>query len=197
MKTLKTIVFWLLSLTWGIVSTLPGLLVGLTMLIIGKKPHKIGPCIYFYIGKNWGGFSMGPIFICCENCSEHTLLHEAGHAIQNIIWGPLALFIISIPSVTRYWLRRCDSRLAKSLFNLCIFLASLIVTTGLACISVFLIPNSKGLTITIEVLRLYFLLITIWVGAIELPKYDKGPVDYDAIWFEGQATRWGTKLFKK
>jgi hypothetical protein len=35
------------------------------------------------------------------------------------------------------------------------------------------------------------------MSTCEIKKYDKGYVDYDDIWFEGQATRWGTKVFKK
>ena len=33
------------------------------------------------------------------------MLHECGHGIQNCIWGPLMIFVVCIPSATRYWYR--------------------------------------------------------------------------------------------
>lgn len=31
--------------------------------------------------------------------------HEYGHSIQVMIWGPLWLFVVAIPSVIRFWYR--------------------------------------------------------------------------------------------
>ena len=56
-------------------------------------------------GKNWGGLSLG-IFLFCDNSNDNNLKfyrqHEYGHSIQNIIFGPMYLFIIGIPSICRY-----------------------------------------------------------------------------------------------
>ena len=195
-KGLSYGVFWAIQCTWGIIMTLIGAIAVLGLIIAGKKPHRLGPVIYIEVGKSWGGVELGGFFICSENSPMSTKYHECGHALQNLIWGPLFPFIIAIPSATRYWLREFKTHLTKSLFNLFYLLIALVVTTGLACITGAWL-HIKWLTIVIECLRMYFLLVSIWMSTIEIRKYDKGYVDYDAIWFEGQATRWGTKIFKK
>lgn len=48
--------------------------------------------------KSWG-FSF-----VCEEASEHTLNHEFGHAIQNMLYGPFFIFLVAIPSGIRYQL---------------------------------------------------------------------------------------------
>ena len=192
MKALKTIGFWLVQCTWGILTTLPGLLVALTMLIIGKKPQRFGPCIYFVIGKDWGGLSMGPIFLCCENAGLHTKQHEVGHSIQNMIWGPLMPFVISIPSVTRYWLRKQPTYLKKTIFVAILLLASLVVITLLIWLE-FATVHLHWLTHVLECIRLYCLGIVLWLNIFEVPKYNHKEVTYDEIWFEGEATKLGKK----
>lgn len=97
--------FWLISLTWGCLMTAVGLIVAIFLLITGHRPYRIGPNIYFKVGNGWGGLELGPFFLVCKNASRHTILHEAGHGIQNCIWGPLMPFVISIPSAIRYWHR--------------------------------------------------------------------------------------------
>lgn len=196
MKTLKTFGFWLVQCTWGFIMTFIGAIVALTLIIAGKKPKHIGPVVYIETGRNWGGITLGGFFFCGENSGSDIKYHEAGHTIQNMIFGPLFPFLIGFPSLIRCWLREHNSRLKKSLFNLFYLLTTLIITTGLACITGAWL-HIKWLTIVIEVLRLYFLLVSIWLSAIEIKKYDKGYVEYDAIWFEGQATKIGNKIFNK
>jgi hypothetical protein len=104
MKQVK-IVFYIFSFTWGIVMTLAGLLVAGVLLLAGKRPKKHGWCYYFEVGENWGGFNLGIIFLTSSNPPESTKNHEFGHAIQNIMWGPLMPFVITIPSAIRYWYR--------------------------------------------------------------------------------------------
>ena len=195
-KCLSYSVFWFIQLTWGIIMNLVGAVVVLSLLIAGKKPHKVGPVIYVQVGKDWGGLELGGFFICCENATAKTIYHECGHSIQNLIWGPLFPLVIAIPSATRYWLRQFNTHLSKSLFNLFYLLSALALTTGIACITGGLL-HIKWLTIVVESFRLYFLLISIWMSTIEIKKYDKQSVDYDAIWFEGQATCLGIKIFTK
>lgn len=197
MKTLKTIGFWLVQCTWGFIMTFIGAIATLALIIAGKKPKHIGPVVYTEVGEGWGGVELGGFFICSKSSSNHTKLHECGHSLQNMILGPLFPFFVAIPSATRYWLRNFSTHLGKSLFNLCYLLVALVVTTGGAILFGPVIDGFKWLTIVFEVLRLYFLLVSIWMSAIEIPKYDKGYVDYDAIWFEGQATKWGEKTFTK
>ena len=196
MKVLKTIGFWFVQCTWGFIMTFIGAIAVLSLMIAGKKPHHIGPVVYIQVGKSWGGVELGGFFLCSENSPKSTMYHECGHTLQNMILGPLFPFIVAIPSATRYWLREFNTHLGKSIFNLIYLICALILTTGLACITGLWL-HIKWLTIVIESLRLYFLTISIWLSAIEIKRYDKGYVDYDSIWFEGQATKWGNKVFNK
>ena len=61
---------------------------------------------------------MGCFFFVSNDCknNECVVLHECGHGLQNIIWGPLMLFVISIPSVIRFWYRRHQNK--KGIYNL-------------------------------------------------------------------------------
>lgn len=195
-KILSYTVYWLIQCTWGIVMTLIGVIAAFALLITGHKPKTLGPNVYFEVGENWGGINFGPFFLCSKDSSISTKYHESGHGLQNLIWGPLMPFVISIPSAVRYWLREMPTRLKKSIFNLIFLVASLILTTGLACITG-LIFHWHWVTIGIEILRIYFTLISIWLTLFEIPRYNQGYVPYDSIWFEGQATTWGTKIYEK
>lgn len=195
-KFLSYFIYWLIQCTWGLPLTLVGAITALILLITGHKPKLLGPTVYFEVGENWGGLELGGFFLCCRNASPHTKYHECGHGIQNMIWGPLMPFVICIPSAVRYWLRKMPTRLKKSLFNLFFLLGALVITTLLACITGPLL-HWHWVTIGIEILRLYFTIISIWLTLIEIPKYNKGYVEYDSIWFESQATKLGTKIYKK
>ena len=134
---MKKFLYWFVSLTWGFVMSLIGLFVALILICTKHHPSKFGYTFYFRVGKHWGGLNLGPIFITDLTPSQHTLCHEHGHGLQNLIWGPLFPFVIGIPSAIRYWYR-------------------------------------------------------------ELHYYRKGkvpPTKYDDMWFEGQASKWGTKVF--
>ena len=103
MLIFKRILFYIASFTWGAILSIPGLLIILICLPF-KKVHIFHGRLYAVIGKNWGGLELGCFFICAEQCqTDHTRKHECGHGLQNIIWGPLMLFVITIPSAIRYW----------------------------------------------------------------------------------------------
>lgn len=195
-KFLSYLVYWILQCTWGGAMTLIGAIVALILIITGHKPKTLGPAVYFETGYDWGGLELGGFFICCKNCSEQTKYHELGHGIQNIVWGPLFPFVIWMPSALRYWLRTMPTRMKMSIFNLFYFLGSLLFTTSLAVITG-ACCHLHWTTITIELFRAYFLVLSIWLSVKEIPKYNHGFTDYDEIWFEGQATRWGTKMFER
>lgn len=55
--------------------------------------------------KASGAFSCGPFTVTPPYQSRGLLSHEAGHAIQNIMYGPLMPFIVSLPSVIRFYHR--------------------------------------------------------------------------------------------
>lgn len=134
----QKLIFYVLSLTWGLPLTLVGLVTAAVLMCFGYKPKKWGGCWYFEIGKNWGGVELGLIFLKDQTDSVHTKNHEFGHAIQNCVFGPFMIFIVAIPSAIRYWYRR--------------------------------LQHMRGITINTA---------------------------YDDIWFEGSATRLGTKYIDK
>ena len=103
---MKKFLFYVLNLTWGLPMTFIGALVALILLIAGHKPKRHGGCIYFAVGKSWGGLELGLFFLTDKHEALHTRNHEFGHALQNCLWGPLMPFVISIPSAVRYWWRR-------------------------------------------------------------------------------------------
>lgn len=154
-KVLFSIMFWVVSCTWGIIMTTIGALAtaGLNLIkfagsVAGYdlkiKTHRNGCSFITEVGGNWGGLELGA-FALCGNYSErnpswfrNTRYHEFGHAIQHLYMGPLFIFIVAIPSAIRYWYQK--------------------------------IMQSKG---------------------------KKFPADwYDSIWFEGGATKTGTKFVK-
>ena len=62
-------------------------------------------CLYFEIGENWGGLSLGWFFICSKDSSESLKCHEVGHLIQNTNISGLKMPALSLGSVVRYWYR--------------------------------------------------------------------------------------------
>ena len=117
-KVILGIVYWIIQLTWGSLMTLAGVFVTLFCLIFLKgKIHKNGYGFITEVGGNWGGVSLGAFALCGPYGQEksefydffwyqETRMHEFGHSVQNMIFGPLFLFIVMIPSMTRYWLAR-------------------------------------------------------------------------------------------
>ena len=127
--------FYLLSFTWGLPLTLWGCLVALVLLLRGEKPQRFGWAWYFRAGSShWGGMEGGPFFVRDRSADEAINYHEYGHAIQNCLFGPLMIPLISLPSAIRYQYRRRRQRRGRRL-----------------------------------------------------------PAAYDAIWFEGQASRLGRR----
>ena len=107
MKKFKSILFWLISFTWGLPLTLFGTVVALGCLITGHKPHRFYQHIYFSFGVGGWGFEAGPFFFVSKDSENDLKLkqHESGHGIQNLIFGPLMPIIVCIPSCIRFWYR--------------------------------------------------------------------------------------------
>ncbi len=107
-KIILGILYWVWELTWGGLTTIPGLVVTAFCIIFLKgKPHKNGFSYIVEVGGNWGGLELGAVALCGRYYPgawyEEVRLHEGGHGIQNLWWGPLMLFVICIPSAIRYW----------------------------------------------------------------------------------------------
>lgn len=107
-RFISYLIFYAIQFTWGLLLNVLGIFVVLFMLITLHKPHRFGPSIYFVCKKAEGfGFEAGVFFVVGADCEDDMGLkcHEAGHGIQNMMFGPLMLFIVSIPSLIRYWYR--------------------------------------------------------------------------------------------
>ena len=113
-KILKTILFWLVSFTWGLPLTLIGTFGALYMLITGHKAYRYGYFIYFVTNTHGCAFEGGPFFFVSGDCrfNEQIKAHEVGHgSIQNWVFGPLTVFVCTIPGVVRFWYRKYLKRI--------------------------------------------------------------------------------------
>ena len=100
------ILFYIISWTWGLPMTLVGVVGTLGLIITKHKPRRWGYCWCFEIGRGWGGLSLGPVIITSQTATDCAKIHEHGHSIQNCLFGPFMLLVVSIPSVIRYWCRK-------------------------------------------------------------------------------------------
>lgn len=186
------LIFWLLSLTWGLPMTLVGAAAALFLYWRGYLPTRWGPCWVFAVGEGWGGVNLGPVILVSKGSGSNTINHEVGHALQNCIWGPLFPFVIAIPSVIRYWVREQEEFRDKVKFSI-IFDIALLVFSIVSLILFFF--NIKSIIILLlTFIEGYLISIVNWLTWKEIPKYAVEPPSYDDIWFEGQATHWGTKF---
>ena len=108
------VLFYISTYTWGLLFTLIGwVMYGFVAIFLRKKIVEKGKFFtarYMIFGNNWGGLEAGPNFLIADKMGEdytlHTKCHELGHTYQNALWGPFTIFMISIPSVVRYWYQR-------------------------------------------------------------------------------------------
>ena len=113
MKSKK--LYYFLNLTWGLPLTLLGAFIALALILAGKRPKRHGGCLYFNVGKRWGGLELGLFFLTDGDDVWLLKNHEFGHSIQNAMLGPFMPIVITIPSAVRYWYRR--ARTARHLEN--------------------------------------------------------------------------------
>lgn len=107
-KGLGLVLFYILSLTWGLLQTIIGMLVFLFFFIfMHRKTHYafVAGRIAIVTDGSFGGASLGLFYVISKHYSTQTHAHELGHSLQNILWGPLFPFVIGIPSFTRalFW----------------------------------------------------------------------------------------------
>lgn len=99
--------YYILTFTWGILSNILGALVVLFFVPIFKATVETRYGRWVFVGgKYWGGLSLGNFVFLSSDAAKDTFIisHEIGHSLQNILWGPLFLFVIGLPSMVRYWL---------------------------------------------------------------------------------------------
>lgn len=96
-------IYYLLNYTWGLLTTLIGWIVYLVLMPFSRDRGKYHKSHYLVVGNSsWGGLSIGVCIFVSRNAHE-LKAHEYGHTWQNAFYGLLMPFIVSIPSVIRYW----------------------------------------------------------------------------------------------
>lgn len=119
--------------------------------------------------------------------------HEAGHSLQIIILGPLMPFVVGVPSAFRCWIRNYNYKGKVIAASVVLGLAAAASITGFV---LGIIYSVSALTIICALITIYAGILAAWMFGKEIPQYANGTkVDYDTIWFEGCATRWGEKCF--
>lgn len=194
MKKIKTVLYWVWSCTWGIIMTAIGAVIALFLLIGGQRPKVFHCNVYFRFGRGWGGVNFGAFFFVAKTSDRLNIhQHEAGHGLQNLIFGPLMPFVVAIPSAVRCLLRDftfTGKKIAAGIITGLIAVLGVVVA-ALGFLYVHAVLGVVGL-----ILALYGGALALWLYKREIPQYAGGAyVDYDAIWFEGDATRRGEKNF--
>ena len=182
--------FWFLSFTWSIVTTLAGFLLLGILCLCGKRPKRFGPAFVFDITKNCG-VSVGPTLIVSKRSGNSLRCHELGHHLQSCYkYGPFWIFAVAIPSVIRFHMRDINCFEKKRKFSL---LISLFVFSALLIPTVIFFENKFMVLSTIFFLLLsYWACVAAWLLFSELPKYKNGKFpNYYAIWFEREASDMG------
>lgn len=110
-KPIRAFLFCLIQWTWAFPQNFIGAL--LLPILPGKHVRYHCAVITVYkrsklMGNNTSGFSLGMFIYIPENWSdhdkEHLSVHEFGHTVQSLFFGPLYLFAVGIPSVI--WCKR-------------------------------------------------------------------------------------------
>lgn len=193
METLKTILYWVWSCTWGCIMTLIGAIIALVLFIGGKQPLRFHYSIYFQFGSGWGGVSFGPFFFLSTTSPDSTKQHEAGHSLQNLIFGPLMPFVVGIPSAVRCMIRSFSFTGKKVASGI---ITALAAAVGLVVAVLGFVYGLPVVGVLGLLLAVYAGILAVWLFKREIPQYTGGAyVDYDAVWFEGCATRWGETAF--
>ena len=112
------VIYWILQYTWGLLYNIIGSLIALVVLCLGGKPQKFHRGYIIYFGNNWGGMELGTGALVANKMGDawtaHTCCHEMGHCYQSALLGPLAIFLVAIPSMIRYWYREFSKKTQPS-----------------------------------------------------------------------------------
>ena len=193
-KTIKLILFYFLSCTWGILTTLSGALVAFALIITGHRPKKFGSCWCFPMTDNWG-LELGLFFITNKKMSKYLGCHEVGHQLQTCMFGPLQIFLVTIPSAIRFNLRNIKSYKNKQKFTTLFSVISFAICLAMIILHVML--NQIWFSILVICIMTYLSCLSIWLGT-ETERYETIPYPrYDDCWFEGDATKRGIYFINK
>ena len=98
------VLYIIVQVIWGMPQTIAGACV---YMAHWRSPHFLYHGAIVAVWKLRGkGLSLGPfVFVCAadpgapEKPDERLLVHEYGHTVQSLIFGPLYLLVIGLPSV--------------------------------------------------------------------------------------------------
>lgn len=190
---LLTAGYWLWSWTWGVIMTAIGAVIALGLLVTGHKPHIFHYNVYFQFGRGWGGVNFGAFFFLSETMAEQDKQHEAGHGLQNLVFGVFMPFVVGLPSAIRCLIRGYNQNTKKLISGL---ITGIAAAVGVAVSLAGFICGITWLGVIGLLFTVYALGMAWWLFGKEIPQYENGAhVDYDAVWFEGSATRLGEKYF--
>lgn len=97
--------YYSLQWTWGILMNIIGLFVMLYALIRKWPITKYRNAVLIETpSETYGGINFG-MFLVIGKGQYRSAPHEYGHGMQNLNWGPLMPFVISLPSAIRFWYR--------------------------------------------------------------------------------------------
>ena len=104
-------------------------------------------------------------------------------------------FVVCIPSAYRYWLTHFKYS-KMNYFAWGVYAVAIMLSTVITAVA--LMTHVYWLLALAIFVFLYFTIIHIWSMAVEIPKH-KGDVyvDYDSVWFEGDASKRGTEFIKE
>ncbi len=102
-RRLRWLLYWLWQWTWGLPQNLAGAV--LALLIPGRRELRGGALVTWYPkGKlHGGGLSMGMFLFVPEESSEgeRICVHEYGHTVQSLVFGPTYGLFVGLPSMLR------------------------------------------------------------------------------------------------
>lgn len=106
--------YYLLQWTWGFPLTAIGAVAYLIFTKIFNYPIKKykNNILILIPYSNFTGLNLG-LFTLINKNRKDLIIHEYGHSIQNILFGWFTIFIITIPSIIRFWYRTLKTVLNK------------------------------------------------------------------------------------
>ena len=169
---MKTALYWIVSCTWGIIMTLIGAVIALGLLITGHKPKIFHYNVYFAFGSGWGGVNFGAFFFVSKTSDRLDIhQHEAGHGLQNLIFGVFMPFVVAIPSAFRCVLRDCTFTGKKIVAGV---VTALVVAVSLAGAILGFLHGLTALGVVGLLMASYAGIIALWAFKREIPQYAGG-----------------------
>lgn len=106
------VLYYILNFTWGLPTTIMGYILTIILwpFTCARKRYNYifwNHLVFGKINKSSWGFSLGTCFFVSLGGYQYSDLkkHEFGHTCQNAVLGPFQIFLVSIPSIVRYWWR--------------------------------------------------------------------------------------------